>query len=302
MDQTVRLAGLTLRNPVMTASGTFGYGAEYADFVDLNRLGAIVVKGLSLAPRDGNPPPRTVETPSGMLNSVGLQNPGAAAFIADKLPYLAKFDTPVIVNLNASFVEEYGDLTALFDAEPGVAAMEVNISCPNVKQGGAAFSADPCLAEAVTRQVREHTNKPVIVKLSPIVTSIADLAKSVEAAGADAVSVINTLVGMVIDVERRHPVLANVTGGLSGPAVRPVAVRCVWDVYRAIKLPIVGLGGITSGADALQFIEAGASAVAVGTQSFIDPCAGVKVADELAAWGEAHGLGGWAELVGAAHG
>jgi dihydroorotate dehydrogenase (NAD+) catalytic subunit len=302
MDLTCPIAGLTLRNPVMTASGTFGYGPEYEQFVDPERLGALVVKGITLQERPGNPPPRTVETPSGMLNAIGLQNPGAQAFIDEKLPYLRRFDVPVIVNLNASVLEEFGELSAMFDAADGVEAIEVNISCPNVKHGGMAFSADPSLAAAATTQVRQQTRKPVIVKLSPNVTDIGDLARAVADAGADAVSVINTLVGMAIDVERRRPVLANVTGGLSGPAVRPVAVRCVWQVYRAVRLPIIGMGGIGSGRDAVEFMLAGASAVAVGTATFVQPRACLRVIDELAEYLERHGHRSPSELIGLAHG
>jgi dihydroorotate dehydrogenase (NAD+) catalytic subunit len=300
-DLRVSVAGLDLRNPVMTASGTFGYGPEFFDFVHPEQLGALVVKGLTPEPRPGNPPPRTVETPSGMLNAIGLQNPGAAAFIADKLPWLRGFDVPLIVNLNATSIEAYGELAALFEAAEGVAALEINISCPNVKHGGMAFSADPKAAAGVVAMVRRHTRKPVIVKLSPNVTSIGELARAAAWAGADAVSVINTLVGMVIDVERRRPVLGNVTGGLSGPAIRPVAVRCVYEVYRAIALPIIGMGGITNGRDAVQFLLAGASAVAVGTQTFVDPAACLKVIAGLAEYMDHFGVASVEELVGAAH-
>ncbi|MBI5834882.1 MAG: dihydroorotate dehydrogenase [Armatimonadetes bacterium] len=302
MDLSVDIAGLKLANPVMTASGTFGYGPEYAPYLDLTNLGAVVVKGITLEPRTGNPPPRTVETPSGMLNAIGLQNPGAQAFLDEKLPYLKPLGVPVIVNLNASVIEDYGTLAAMMDSAEGVSAIEVNISCPNVKHGGMAFSADPELAAAVTRIVRDNTRKPVIVKLSPNVTSIATLARAVADGGADALSVINTLVGIVIDVERRRPVLTNVTGGLSGPAVRPVAVRCTWEVFRAVKLPIIGMGGITCGRDALEFILAGARAVAVGTQTFVDPSAAQKVIRELGEYCERHGVARVADLVGQAHG
>lgn len=302
MDLSVDIGGLQMANPVMTASGTFGYGPEYAPFLDLNGLGAVVVKGITLEPRTGNPPPRTVETPSGMLNAIGLQNPGAQAFLDEKLPYLAPLTVPVVVNINASLIDDYGTLAAMMDAADAVAAVEVNISCPNVKHGGMMFSADPALAAEVTRTVRAATGKPVIVKLSPNVTSIARLAEAVAEAGADALSVINTLVGIVIDTERRRPVLTNVTGGLSGPAVRPVAVRCVWEVYRAVKLPIVGMGGITCGRDALEFILAGASAVAVGTQTFVDPRAAQKVIAEIGEYCLRHGVDRVADLVGQAHG
>ncbi|MCC7491428.1 MAG: dihydroorotate dehydrogenase [Fimbriimonadaceae bacterium] len=302
VDLTCRLAGMTLRNPILTASGPFGSGPEYEDLVDLERLGAVVVKGLTLHERPGNPPPRTVETPSGMLNAIGLQNPGARAFIADKLPYLRRFDVPVIVNLNASRVEEFGELAALFEAAEGVAALEVNISCPNVKHGGMAFSADPSLAAEATATVRRETGKPLIVKLSPNVTDLGALARAVEAAGADAVSAINTLLGMSIDIERRRPVLANVTGGLSGPAVRPVAVRCVWECYRAVGLPLIGMGGVSSGRDAVEMMLAGAAAVAVGTANFIRPRATLEVLEQLTAWLTAHQVRTLNSLVGAAHG
>ncbi len=302
MDLSCQIGALSLRNPVMTASGTFGYGSEYEPYVDLARLGAVVVKGLTLEPRAGNPPPRTVETPSGMLNAIGLQNPGARAFIADKLPYLLRFGVPVVVNLNASRAEDFAELAALFEAADGVAAIEVNLSCPNVKHGGMQFSADPHLAEAATRTVREATRKPVIAKLSPNVTSIADLARAVAAGGADAISVINTLLGLAIDTERRRPILANVTGGLSGPAIRPVAVRCVWDVYRAVDLPIIGMGGITCGRDAIEMMLAGATAVAVGTASFQRPQTCVEVLDGIADYLERQAVDSPHELVGAAHG
>lgn len=302
MDLSVSIAGLRLRNPILTASGTFGYGPEYAGFTPLEKLGALVVKGLTLEPRAGNPPPRTVETPAGMLNAIGLQNPGAAAFLAEKLPWLAGHDVPVIANLNGNVVEEYTELAAMMEAADGVAAVEVNISCPNVKQGGMAFSADPQLAAAVTATVRAQTRKPVIVKLSPNVTSVPELARAVAGAGADALSVINTLVGMAIDINARRPVLGNVTGGLSGPAVRPVALRCVWETYRAVALPIIGMGGICSGEHAVEFLLAGASAVAVGTQSFVDPRACEKVLAGLTEYCERWGVETVGELVGAAHG
>ena len=301
-DLSCRIGALALRNPVLTASGTFGYGPEYEDLVDLARLGAVVVKGITLEARPGNPPPRTVETPSGMLNAIGLQNPGARAFIADKLPYLRQFDVPVIVNLNAGQVEDFAALADLFQAADGVDALEVNISCPNVKHGGMAFSADPRLAAEATAQVRRHTTKPVIVKLSPNVTDIGLLARAVADAGADAVSLINTLLGMAIDVERRRPVLANSTGGLSGPAVRPVAVRCVWEVYRAVGLPIIGMGGVACGEDALELILAGATAVAVGTASFVNPRATLDVLAGIEAYLERHEVRSLTSLVGAAHG
>lgn len=297
----INLAGIPMKNPVMTASGTFGYGPEYADFVDLNRLGAVVVKGITLEPRPGNPPPRTVETPAGMLNAIGLENPGAEAFIAKKLPYLRQFDVPVIVNLNARSVEEFATIARIFDEAEGVHGLEVNISCPNVKEGGMLFSAEPEAAHEAVCAVREQTAKPVIVKLSPNVTDIRRLARRVVDAGADAVSLINTLVGMVIDVENRRPFLANRTGGLSGPAVRPVAVRMVWEVFQAVEVPLVGMGGIMTAHDALEFILAGATAVAVGTANFVNPRATLDVIEGLAAYLEEHQIADVRELVGAAH-
>lgn len=297
----VDLAGIPLRNPLLTASGTFGYGSEYADFVDLNRLGAVVVKGLTLEPQPGNPPPRTVETPAGMLNAIGLQNPGAVAFIEQKLPYLRQFDVPVIVNINARTVEEFAEIASLFEGVEGVHGLEVNISCPNVKEGGLEFSANPQAAFEAVRAVRDRTSLPLLVKLSPNVTDIRHLAQRVVAAGADAVSLINTVVGMVIDVERRRPFLANRTGGLSGPAIRPIAVRMVWEVAEAVEAPIVGMGGIMTAHDALEFILAGATAVAVGTANFVRPAATMEILDGLIAYLEERGIADIHELIGAAH-
>jgi dihydroorotate dehydrogenase (NAD+) catalytic subunit len=298
---SVDLAGIPLRNPLLTASGTFGYGAEYADFVDLNRLGAVVVKGITLEPRPGNPPPRTVETPAGMLNAIGLQNPGAAAFIEQKLPYLRQFDVPVIVNINARTVDEFAALARLFEGVEGVHGLEVNISCPNVREGGMEFSADPQAAFEAVRAVRDQTSLPLLVKLSPNVTDIRQLARRVVAAGADAVSLINTVVGMVIDVERRRPFLANRTGGLSGPAIRPIAVRMVWEVAEAVEVPIVGMGGIMTAHDALEFILAGATAVAVGTANFVHPRATMEILEGLIAYLQQQGIADIRELIGAAH-
>jgi dihydroorotate dehydrogenase (NAD+) catalytic subunit len=300
-NQSVNLAGIEMKNPVMTASGTFGYGPEYADFVDLNRLGAIVVKGITLEPRAGNPPPRTVETPAGMLNAIGLQNPGAAAFIEQKMPYLRQFDVPVIVNINARSLDEFAEITRIFDGVDGVHGLEVNISCPNVKEGGILFSSDPEAAHAAVQTVRRHTALPLIVKLSPNVTDICLLARRVIEAGADALSLINTLVGMVIDVDRRCPVLANRTGGLSGPAVRPIAVRMVWDVAEAMDVQIVGMGGIMTAQDALEFLLAGSTAVAVGTANFVNPPAAIEVIDGIAAYLEEHEIDDVRSLIAAAH-
>jgi len=269
----VSIGGLRLKNPVMTASGTFGYGDEYAPYVDLNCLGAVVVKGLSLEPRAGNPPPRIMETPCGMLNAVGLQNIGVKAFIREKLPFLRDHDVAVVANIFGESVEEYAAVAELLGRAEGVHALEVNISCPNVKRGGVAFGTDPDMAAEVTRAVKAATGLPVIVKLTPNVTDIAGIAAAVEAAGADAVSLINTLTGMSVDIERRVPHLRNVTCGLSGPAIRPVALRMVWQVARRVSIPVIGLGGIMTARDALEFLIAGARAVQVGTAHFVQPCA-----------------------------
>lgn len=297
-DLTVTVGGMVMKNPVMTASGTFGYGGEYARFVDLNRLGAVVVKGLSLEPRSGNPPPRIRETPSGMLNAVGLQNVGVRAFISEKLPFLRTFDTAVIVNIFGETVDEYRRVAAILDGAQGVHAIEVNISCPNVSKGGIAFGARPELAAEVTRGVRGETGIPLIVKLTPNVTDIAEIALAVEAAGADAVSLINTLTGMSVDIEKRRPHLANVTGGLSGPAIRPVALRMVWQVARAVKIPIIGAGGIMTAQDALAFIITGATAIQVGTANFIDPASTEKIIDGIGKYLSRHRMKHIAELIG----
>lgn len=284
LDLRISIGGLQLKNPVMTASGTFGYGREFEGLADLNRLGAIVVKGISLKPSRGNPSPRIVETTGGMLNAIGLENVGLDAFIGEKLPYLKALDVPVVVNIYGKTIEEYAELAARLDPLDDVAAVEVNISCPNVKAGGVAFGvcADP--ARSVVQAVREKTGKPVIVKLSPNVTDITDIARAVEDAGADALSLINTLTGMAIDVHSRRPKLANITGGLSGPAVKPVALRMVWETARAVKIPIIGMGGIMSAEDALEFIIAGASAVQIGTANFVNPRATMDILDDLEAF------------------
>jgi len=280
-DMSVALAGIRMRNPVMTASGTFGYGAEFADYMELESIGAMITKGLSLKPKAGNNTPRIVETPGGMLNAIGLQNVGIDAFIEQKLPYLKNVDTPVIVNLYGNTLEEYGEVASRLDGLPGVAGVEVNISCPNVKQGGIVFGTDPCAAKEGVCLVKRNTSKPIIVKLSPNVTDVVTMAKACADAGADALSLINTLTGMAIDLDRRRPVLANVTGGLSGPAIKPVALRMVWQVARSVKLPIIGIGGIMNGRDALEFMLAGATAVQVGTASFLDPGAAQRIAKEM---------------------
>jgi len=262
--------GLTLKNPVMTASGTFGYGKEYSSFIDLNQLGAIVVKGLSLEPNPGNPPPRIVETPCGMLNAIGLENVGLENFMTEKLPFLCQFNTPVIANIYGKTIEEYALLAEKMDHLDKIAALEVNISCPNVKAGGVAFGTDPELAYSVIHAIRKNTQKPLIVKLSPNVTDIVQIAKTVAEAGADAISLINTLTGMAVDIQTRKPVLANTIGGLSGPAIKPVALRMVFQVVQSVSIPVIGIGGIMTSSDALEFLIVGAQAIQVGTANFIN--------------------------------
>lgn len=301
MNLSVKIGNLNLRNPVMTASGTFGYGEEYAEFIDLGRLGAIVVKGLSLLPKEGNPPPRIVETASGMLNAIGLQNIGVERFIAEKLPFLRTFALPVIVNFFGDSLEEYAAAAARLSEVEGIHALEMNISCPNKQAGWAVFGTDPSVTASVVRAARAATHLPLIVKLSPNVTDIALMARVAEEAGADAISLINTLTGMAINIRSRRPKLANVRGGLSGPAIRPVAVRMVYDVYKAVKLPIIGMGGIMTGEDAIEFILAGASAVAVGTANFVNPCASVRVLEGIEDYMRSEGTQDISELVGAAH-
>lgn len=274
------IAGIRMKTPVMTGSGTFGFGEEYADFVDFDKIGAVVVKGTTLLPRSGNAGVRIAETPSGMLNSIGLENPGVEYFLAHILPRLSSYDVPIIVNISGSAAEDYGRLAGLLDVA-GVAAVELNISCPNVKEGGIAFGTKPESAAAVVRAAKASTSKPVIVKLSPNVTDIALMARAVETAGADAISLINTLTGMAIDTRTWKPILGNVVGGLSGPAVKPVAVRMVWQAAQAVHIPIIGMGGIMTAEDAIEFFLAGASAVAVGTANFVDPTATQKIAAEL---------------------
>lgn len=301
LNLAVNIGGIKMKNPVTTASGTFGYGPEYAPYLDLNHLGAIVVKGITLLPRHGNPTPRLAETPAGILNSIGLQNPGVDRFIAEALPFLANYDLPVIVNIAGDTVGDYARLAEKLSRAPGVAGLEVNISCPNVHQGGLQFGSDPAMAAEVTRAVKISTGLPVIVKLSPNVTSIAAVAEKVAGAGADALSLINTLLGMAIDIKNRRPVLGNVLGGLSGPAVKPVAVRAVWQVYQAVKLPLIGMGGIMTAEDAVEFILAGASAVAVGTANFINPRATMDVLAGIENYLMENGIKDINELVGLAH-
>lgn len=293
----VNIAGIRMKTPVMTASGTFGFGLEYQDFVDPNSIGAIVVKGTTLTPRSGNGGTRIAETPAGMLNSIGLENPGVDEFLEHTLPSLAKYDVPVIVNIAGNTVEEYGELAKRLEVT-GVAAVELNISCPNVKQGGIAFGTDCSSAAAVVGKVKASTKLPVIVKLSPNVTDIAAMAKATEAAGADAISLINTLLGMAINIHTWKPVLGNVVGGLSGPAVKPVAVRMVWQVANAVKVPVIGMGGIMTAEDAVEFMLAGASAIAVGTANFVNPCAVGEIAEGIKAYLAGRGLSHVGQLTG----
>ncbi len=291
--------GLLLKNPVMTASGTFGYGSEYHEFVDLNHLGGIIVKGLSLKPSKGNPPPRIVETPGGMLNAIGLENVGIEAFISRKLPFLKKFKTPVITNIYGRNIDEYAALSLRVDETEGIAGVEVNISCPNVKRGGIAFGADPASAHRVVQAVRKQTRKHVMVKLSPNVTDIVEIAARVADAGADSLSLINTLTGMAVDIETRQPKLANITGGLSGPAIKPIALRMVWQVAEKIKIPVIGVGGIMTAQDALEFLIVGATAVQVGTANFVNPRATMEIVAGLEGFVEQRKLESIMDIVGA---
>jgi dihydroorotate dehydrogenase (NAD+) catalytic subunit len=294
----VKIGSLTLKNPVMTASGTFGYGEEYSPYVDLNRLGAVVVKGISLEPRRGNPPPRIMETPGGMLNAIGLQNVGVKAFLDKKLPWLRQFDTKVVVNIFGETLEEYGRVASALSGAAGIHALEVNISCPNVHKGGHVFGCDPDAAHEVTRVVKAATDLPVIVKLSPNVSDITDVARACEAAGADALSLINTLLGMSIDIERRIPHLKNITGGLSGPVVKPVALRMVWNTVRAVSIPVIGIGGVVEADDAVEFLIAGAKAVQVGTANFVNPRATMEVVDGIEEYLVRHGIKDVNEIIG----
>lgn len=298
-DLRITINGLEFQNPVLTASGTFGYGEEFADLVDLNRLGGIIVKGTTGQARQGNPYPRMSETPMGMLNSVGLQNKGVDAFISEIWPRIRHYRTNIIVNVSGSTVEEYEEVAAKLNEVEGIPAIELNISCPNVKEGGMAFGTSCPSAVAVTRAVREVYHKTLIVKLSPNVTDIAEMARAVEGAGADAVSLINTLLGMAINAHTRKPVLSTITGGLSGPAVKPIALRMVWQVYKAVKIPVIGLGGIMNATDAVEFMLAGATAIQVGTANFIDPAVTMKIIDGLESYCIEHGIRHIGELTGA---
>ena len=298
-DLSVRINRLRLKNPVMTASGTFGYGLEYADFVSLDQIGGIIVKGTTLQPREGNDYPRMAETPSGMLNCVGLQNKGVDYFCDRIYPQIKDIDTNMIVNVSGSSPDTYAECAARIDRLDRIPAIELNISCPNVKQGGMAFGTTCAGAASVVRAVRQRYNKTLIVKLSPNVTDIAEIAKACEAEGADSVSLINTLMGMAIDIEKRQPMLSIATGGLSGPAVKPIAVRMVWQVAKAVKIPVIGLGGICNAADAIEFLMAGATAIQIGTANFIDPTVTLKVRDGINEWLDRHGCTSVSEIIGA---
>ncbi len=298
VNTSIEIAGLSLRNPVMTASGTYGYGTEYSDFVDLARLGGIVVKGTTLHPRQGNPYPRMAETPAGMLNAVGLQNKGVDYFCDQIYPTIKDIDTNILVNVSGSTIEDYVATAERIAALEHIPGIELNISCPNVKEGGMAFGVTCAGASSVTRAVRAVYPKTLIVKLSPNVSDVTEIARAVEAEGADAVSMINTLLGMAIDAERRRPILSTITGGLSGPAVKPVALRMVWQTARAIQIPIIGMGGICTASDAIEFLLAGASAVQVGTYNFVDPAATVRIVEGIEDYMQRHHIKDIRELIG----
>ena len=298
VNQEVKIGSLCLKNPVLTASGTFGYGEEFSDFIDLNRLGGFIVKGTTLEPREGNDYPRMIETPSGMINAVGLQNKGVDYFIKNIYPRIADLDTNIIVNVSGAKIDDYVEVARRIAELPKINAIEVNISCPNVKQGGMAFGTSAQGAAEVTKALRQAYKKTLIVKLSPNVTDIVSIAKAVEAEGADSVSLVNTFMGMAIDVERQRPYLSTITGGLSGPAIRPIAVRMVWQVAHAVSIPVIGLGGIMNARDALEFLMAGATAVQIGTANFIDPTTTVKIIDGIDDYCDRHGIKDIYEIIG----
>lgn len=300
LNLAVNIGGLQMKNPVTTASGTFGFGPEYAPYIDLNRLGAIVVKGTTLEPRLGNPTPRIVETPAGILNAIGLQNPGVDDFINEALPYLKEYDVPVVVNISGNELEDYAEISRRLDGVDGVAAIEVNISCPNVKKGGLLFGTCPTSAHDAIKAVRDNTKLPVIAKLSPNVTDIVEIAKAAADAGANGLALINTLLGMAIDIHKQKPILGNIMGGLSGPAVKPVAVRMIWQVSQAVNLPIIGMGGVTTADDAIELMLAGASAVAVGTANFVNPRATMDILEGIEKYCVEKGIEDINDLVGAA--
>lgn len=297
-DLSVQLGPLRLKNPVMAASGTFGYGAEYSDFVDLRELGAIVVKGLSLQPRPGNPPPRLAETPAGLINAIGLENVGVESFIREKLPFLAQLQVPVIANIFGNTVDEYAELASRLDGIPGLAAIEINISCPNVKQGGMVFGTDPSMAAGVVEAVRRTASMPIITKLTPNVTRIAQIARAVVDAGSDMLSCINTIAAMAVDIFSRRPKLANIVGGLSGPAIKPIALRCTYEVVQAVHCPVIGIGGITNATDALEFLLIGARAVQIGTANFVRPSVTREVIDGMRRFLGVQGIHSVEEFIG----
>ena len=297
-DLKVNIGNLSLKNPVLTASGTFGYGEEYSDFIDLNRLGGIIVKGTTLNHREGNPYPRMVETPSGMLNAVGLQNKGVNHFINEIYPRIKDYDTQILVNVSGAKIEDYVAVCEKLNDLDKINAIEVNISCPNVKQGGMAFGTTCDGAAHVVREVRNAYNKTLIVKLSPNVTNIAEIARAVESEGADSVSLVNTFLGMAIDTESRRPYLSTITGGLSGACIRPIAVRMVYQVAQAVKIPVIGLGGIMNGRDAVEFLLAGATAIQVGTANFVDPTISVKIVDYIEEYLDRHNISSVKEIIG----
>ena len=294
----INIGALELKNPVMTASGTFGYGTEYADFIDLSRLGGILVKGTTLEPREGNDYPRMAETPSGMLNSVGLQNKGVHYFVSDIYPVIKKYDTNIIVNVSGSTLEDYVACTEALVGLDKIPAIELNVSCPNVKEGGMAFGTSCASAAQVVRAVRKVYDKTLIVKLSPNVTDIAEIALAVEAEGADSISLVNTFLGMSIDAEKRRPRLSTITGGLSGPCIKPIALRMVWQVYKAVKVPIIGMGGISNWEDAIEFILAGSTAIQIGTYNFINPAVSVEVVDGILDYMDRHNIDSINDLIG----
>lgn len=297
-DLRTTIGNITLKNPVMTASGTFGYGIEFQNIIDLNQLGAIIVKGLSLKPSIGNPPQRIAETACGMLNAIGLENIGIEKFISEKLPILKQYSTHTIVNIYGTTISEYAQLAERIDGVDGISGVEVNISCPNIKAGGLVFGVDPAMVSQVVREVRNHTRLAVIVKLTPNVTDITSIALSAESAGADAVSLINTITGMAIDIHRRRPKLANIVGGLSGPAIKPIALRMVWQVAQKVRIPVIGIGGITTAEDALEFFIAGASAVQVGTANFINPRSTINIIQGIESYFIKKGIGKLSDLIG----
>ena len=302
MNTQVTIAGITFKNPVMTASGTFGSGMEYSEFVDLNRLGAVVTKGVANVPWPGNPTPRVAEVYGGMLNAIGLQNPGIDVFMERDIPFLKQYDTKIIVNVCGKTIEDYVEVVERLGEEPAVAMLEINVSCPNVKEGAIAFGQKAEALYEITREVKRHARQPIIMKLSPNVTDITEMAKAAEAAGADALSLINTITGMKIDIHKRKFALANKTGGLSGPAIKPVAVRMVYQVAQAVKIPIIGMGGIATGEDAIEFLLAGASAVSVGAMNFAEPCATIKVINGIEDYMKRYHIENVTDLIGAVEG